>query len=654
MGKIDPNITILLVEDAGLMRKLEMKALGSLQFTNVIEAEDGDDAINKLQSSDKIDLIISDWNMPNKSGYDLLLWVRDNEIFKETPFLMATGRGEKKEVAKATEAGVSAFISKPFNPQELQAKIEEAFGFKEEETKERRKPTITESGKVLLKIAHIQITDHLALGVLKHLIKQGEVTPHYFELETECMPGWNPVADALEKGDIDGAFVLAPLAMDLFNYGAPLKLVLFAHKSGSIFVRNKKGAYQEPFQNFFRSKSFYIPHTMSIHNMLSHMFFKGIGLKPGVTGQEGVDIETEVVAPIKMPEFLAGNEKAAGYLVAEPLGTKAIAMGVAEKQLLSSELWENHPCCVVAMQDDVIEQYTDAIFEFTKLLVKAGEYIAEKPGIAAEIGVNFLDPNKNLGLKVQILENVLNDPKGIKTQDMLPVKNDLDKIQHYMHDNMQIGGLIDLDSFVDMRFATEACKDSPYDRLESNIHETSQESLEILKRGSVKDEEQKTKELLNKEGEYLCFEVGNHRFGIEVLKIIEISQMMKLRSTPDSPHFVMGVVNFRGTVIPVCDPRKLFGLKTGDYGERSLIIVMEAESLEGSLLLGMAADTVSGIENIKAKDIDETSTFLTRHHGNYISAMARLEDGVTILLDVNLLFNQERTVALSSLLGKVS
>jgi len=68
-----------------------------------------------------------------------------------------------------------------------------------------------------LKVAHIQITDHLALGVLKHRIDTEELKPHSFSLQTQCMMSWNLVQDALEKGQVDAAFILAPIAMDLFN-----------------------------------------------------------------------------------------------------------------------------------------------------------------------------------------------------------------------------------------------------------------------------------------------------------------------------------------------------------------------------------------------------------------------------------------------------
>jgi CheY-like chemotaxis protein len=215
---VDTNIKILLVEDAATMRQMEKKVLSSLNFRNILEAVDGADAIEKLKQTADIGLIISDWNMPGTDGYELLVWCRSNHSSPGIPFLMATGRGEKKEAMKAKEAGVSSFISKPFNAAELQKKIDEALGLLIVEKKDkvdRPKAEVTADGKVKLKLAHIQITDHIVLGLLKNLIATGEFKPKYFELTTECMSSWNPVAESLEKGTVQGACVLAPIQLQI-------------------------------------------------------------------------------------------------------------------------------------------------------------------------------------------------------------------------------------------------------------------------------------------------------------------------------------------------------------------------------------------------------------------------------------------------------
>jgi chemotaxis signal transduction protein/ABC-type nitrate/sulfonate/bicarbonate transport system substrate-binding protein/CheY-like chemotaxis protein len=638
--ELSNGMRILLVEDANAMRKMEIKTLKDLDFKNIAEADNGKTAIKVLEKEASVDLIISDWNMPEMDGFDLLKYVRTNEKTKNVPFLMATGRGEKKEVEKALEAGVSAFISKPFNKDELLEKMKEAFGIKpaEEAKAISYESRMTASGKVKLKAIHIQITDHLTLGVLKGLIKNNEVSPKHFELETECLPSWNAVAKALENKSADAAFILAPLAMDLYNYGVPLKLVLFAHKNGSICVKNKTGSEDESL-DFYRDKAFYIPHTMSIHNMLGHAFFKTLGLKPGVTGQKDVDVKFEVVAPIKMGEFMSGNPEASGFLVAEPLGTKAIASGAAELQFLSSELWENHPCCVLAVQEEFIQNFPDAVQEFVKYLVQAGKVIDEKPNFAAEIAVDFLDPKKELGLKVPILKNVLTEPKGIKTNNLYPVKGDLDFIQHYMHDHMGIGSIVDLDKFVDMTFANAICTEKEKAQAKSKITEKdfTARVKQIMDRNKKDNSGLGAKTLLNMEGKYLRFGLGGERYGIDILKIIEIIKMVPITRVPNTESFIKGVANLRGMIVPVIDLRLKIGMEEQAYDSRTRIVVAE-DTIDGAKIrLGLIVDYVDVVTDIRVDDIESAPTLGQNKDADYIMAVVKIAESIYCLLNLTMI-----------------
>ena len=87
--------------------------------------------------------------MPNKSGLDLLKWIRASEQFKAMPFIMATGQSDKAQENKAVVAGVNCFVPKPFSPEELRSKIDEAFGDKKEEILECG-PQVETPGKVRL------------------------------------------------------------------------------------------------------------------------------------------------------------------------------------------------------------------------------------------------------------------------------------------------------------------------------------------------------------------------------------------------------------------------------------------------------------------------------------------------------------------------
>ncbi|MEA1968215.1 MAG: ABC transporter substrate-binding protein, partial [Thermodesulfobacteriota bacterium] len=231
------------------------------------------------------------------------------------------------------------------------------------------------------------------------------------------------------------------------------------HKNGSTFVRSRHYDHRfDSLQSFYKYKVVDIPHKMSVHHMMAHKFLKELGLKPGVPGKKSINVRFEVVPPIKMPGIMKENEDVAGFMVAEPIATKAIVGEVGNLEFLSAARWDDHPCCVVAMQDDFIEKYPDAANEFVSLLAETGKYIEDDKIRAANIGVKFLDPEGKIGLNPEVLKKVFSQPQAITWNNLYPVLDQLDTIQRYMHDVMEIGKIIDLEKFVDISFANEACK----------------------------------------------------------------------------------------------------------------------------------------------------------------------------------------------------
>ena len=119
---MDKNIKILVVDDFATMRKVIKNLLKQVGYENIVEAEDGVLALRVLKSQ-KIDLVISDWNMPNMTGLELLKAVRGDEDLKTTPFLMVTAEALQDNVIAAVKAGVSNYIVKPFTAEVLNEKI---------------------------------------------------------------------------------------------------------------------------------------------------------------------------------------------------------------------------------------------------------------------------------------------------------------------------------------------------------------------------------------------------------------------------------------------------------------------------------------------------------------------------------------------------
>jgi len=119
----DKNMKILIVDDFATMRKVIKNLLRQTGYQNVTEAEDGVVALKELKSQ-KIDFIISDWNMPNMTGIELLRAVRADSELSSLPFLMVTAEALQQNVVEAVKAGVSNYIVKPFTAEVLSEKIE--------------------------------------------------------------------------------------------------------------------------------------------------------------------------------------------------------------------------------------------------------------------------------------------------------------------------------------------------------------------------------------------------------------------------------------------------------------------------------------------------------------------------------------------------
>ena len=119
------SLKFLIVDDSVTMRRIVVNSLRNIGYENFVEANEGKEAIEKLTSDDKINFVITDWNMPGVSGLDLVKSLRSNAKYETLPILMVTTRGVKEDIIEALQAKVSNYIVKPFTPNILKEKIEQ-------------------------------------------------------------------------------------------------------------------------------------------------------------------------------------------------------------------------------------------------------------------------------------------------------------------------------------------------------------------------------------------------------------------------------------------------------------------------------------------------------------------------------------------------
>jgi len=122
----DPKMKFLVVDDFSTMRRIVRNLLKELGYTNVDEAEDGAQALSKLRS-DKYDFVVSDWNMPNMDGLEMLKQIRADETLSKIPVLMVTAEAKKENIIEAAKAGASGYVVKPFTAATLDEKLGKIF-----------------------------------------------------------------------------------------------------------------------------------------------------------------------------------------------------------------------------------------------------------------------------------------------------------------------------------------------------------------------------------------------------------------------------------------------------------------------------------------------------------------------------------------------
>jgi two-component system chemotaxis response regulator CheY len=117
---------ILVVDDFSTMRRIVRNLLKELGFSNIQEAEDGVDALRKLRA-ETFEFVVSDWNMPNMTGIDLLREIRKDEALKHLPVLMVTAEAKRENIIEAAQAGASGYVVKPFTAITLDEKLQKIF-----------------------------------------------------------------------------------------------------------------------------------------------------------------------------------------------------------------------------------------------------------------------------------------------------------------------------------------------------------------------------------------------------------------------------------------------------------------------------------------------------------------------------------------------
>lgn len=137
--------------------------------------------------------------------------------------------------------------------------------------------------------------------------------------------------------------------------------------------------------------------------------------------------------------------------------------------------------------------------------------------------------------------------------------------------------------------------------------------------------------------QHVTFTLGGEEYGIEITKVQEIIGYQGFTRIPNVPEFIRGVLNLRGTVVPVVDLRKKFAMEDKEYNKFTVIIILEAEER----IMGIIVDAISDVVTLATKDIQEAPSFATNVRADFISGMGKRDGKLIILLDMDKVLSQE-------------
>ena len=145
--------------------------------------------------------------------------------------------------------------------------------------------------------------------------------------------------------------------------------------------------------------------------------------------------------------------------------------------------------------------------------------------------------------------------------------------------------------------------------------------------------------------QFLTFLLGAEQYGVEILKVQEIRGYSAVTPIPNTPSYVKGVINLRGTVVPVVDLRAKFSMATAEYYKFTVIIVVTV----GAKVTGLVVDAVSDVLDVPAAEMRVAPDLGARVDTRFIRGMATIGDRMTVLLDIDRLLSEDELVALESL-----
>lgn len=153
---------------------------------------------------------------------------------------------------------------------------------------------------------------------------------------------------------------------------------------------------------------------------------------------------------------------------------------------------------------------------------------------------------------------------------------------------------------------------------------------------------------------YLSFKIGSEIFAANVRNVLNILEMTKITKVPKAPSYMKGVINLRGSVLPIIDSRLKFGLEETEYTTNTCIIVLELHTGSDPITVGSIVDSVNEVLEIDEEEVLPPPSIGTNFRTDFLKGMAKRDDGFIMLLDAEKVFATDEVVNLQSITNEIN
>lgn len=155
----------------------------------------------------------------------------------------------------------------------------------------------------------------------------------------------------------------------------------------------------------------------------------------------------------------------------------------------------------------------------------------------------------------------------------------------------------------------------------------------------------------NEISQFLTFNLGQEQYGVDILRVQEIRGWHQVTRVPNAPSHMLGVLNLRGTIVPIIDMRMRFRLSSVEYTPVTVIIVLTVQTERGIHVFGIVVDSVSDVLDVKASDVKAKPDFGAAVNTDFINGLATVGENMVMLLDIDKLMTTEEISAMTHASG---